>query len=195
MTIRFNTLIAILLLAAAGCAPKGYDALEQQVQLLTGRNEVIAAADRLFLCTDARDWRCVTDVFAPEVLFDMTSLTGGQPEKKTPHQIVSGWEEGLKGLKAIHHQAGNYQVTLKGNEADLFCYGIALHYLPNPTNQNTRTFVGSYNFHLVKTEAGWKINALKFNLKFIDGNKDLEGSMKKREGRVRPGRLELKQRN
>ncbi len=180
MTPRCSLTIALLLLiAAVGCTPKGYDALEQQVKLLSEQNEVIAVADRLFLCTDKRDWQCVKDVFAPEVLFDMTSLAAGRPEKKTPQQIADGWEQGLKGLKAIHHQAGNYQVALKGNGADLFCYGIAFHYLPNPSNQNTRTFVGSYDYHLVKTEAGWKIDAFKFNLKFIDGNTDLEGAGKK----------------
>jgi hypothetical protein len=180
MTARLSLTIALLLLTAAvGCAPKGYDALEQRVKLLTGQSEVIAVADRLFVCTDKRDWQCVKDVFASEVLFDITSLTGGRPEKKTPQQIADGWEQGLKSIKAIHHQAGNYQVTLKGNEADLFCYGIAFHYLPNPTNQNTRTFVGSYDYHLVKTETGWKITAFKFNLKFIDGNQDLEGAGKR----------------
>jgi SnoaL-like domain len=89
------------------------------------------------------------------------------------------WDQGLKAVKAIHHQAGNYQVTIKGNEADLFCYGIAYHYLPTPTNQNTRVFVGSYDYHLVKGDGGWKIDRFKYNLKFIDGNKDLEGSAKK----------------
>jgi hypothetical protein len=163
----------MLLVAVTGCAPKNYEALEQQVGLLTAQNEVIAVANRLFLCTDKRDWQCVKDVFAPEVLFDMTSLSGGHPSKLTPQQIADGWDQGLKNLKAIHHQAGNYQATLKGNEADLFCYGIAFHYLPNPSNQNTRTFVGSYDFHLVRTDAGWKIDRFKFNLKYIEGNKDL----------------------
>jgi hypothetical protein len=174
MYARFCVAIeGMLLVAAIGCAPVKYDSLQQQVQLLTDQNNVIAEANRLFICTDNRNWQCVKDIFAPEVLFDMTSLTGGQPSKLALQQIIDSWEQGLKNLKAIHHQAGNYQVTLKGNEADLFCYGIAFHYLPNPSNQNTRTFVGSYNFHLIRTDAGWKIDRFKFNLKYIDGNKDL----------------------
>ncbi len=88
-------------------------------------------------------------------------------------------EKGLKALAAVRHQAGNYQVSIKGDEADMFCYGIAYHYLPNPTGQNTRIFVGSYNLHLVRSDAGWKIDRFKFNLKFIDGNKDLESSAKR----------------
>jgi len=170
---------ALLISLAIGCAPAHHHDFGGQLLQIKEQNEVIAMANRLFICTDNRDWQCVRDVFAPEVLFDMTSLTGGRPEKKTPQQIADGWDLGLKELKAIHHQAGNYQPAVRGNEADLFCYGIAFHYLPNPTNQNTRTFVGSYNFHLVKGDGGWKIDRLKFNLKFIDGNKDLEGSAKK----------------
>jgi len=44
----------------------------------------------------------------------------------------------------------------------------------NPINRNIRTLTGDYNFHFVKTEMGWKIDKFKFNLKYIDGNKDLE---------------------
>ena len=60
--------------------------------------------------------------------------------------------------------------------AQVFCYGIASHYLPNKTNQNTLTFVGSYNFHLVKIDDAWKIDQFKFNLKYLDGTLELESS-------------------
>ena len=100
-------------------------------------------------------------------------MVGGEPSKLTPQQIADAWEKGLDGLKAIHHQAGNYDVSLKADEADVFCYGIATHYLPNATGQNSRMFVGSYNFHLIKISEAWKINHFKYNLKYIDGNVDL----------------------
>ncbi len=168
--------VALFIVLAAGCGPVyHHNAMHQ----LKDQNDVIAAATRLFVCTDNRDWACVRDVFAPEVQFDMTSLGAPKAEKKTPQEIAGMWDQGLKALTAIHHQAGNFQATIKGNEADLFCYGIAYHYLPNPTNRNTRTFVGSYNFHLVRGDGTWKIDRFKFNLKFIDGNKDLEGSAKR----------------
>ena len=173
-----SLIVLVLLTLAAGCSPICNREINGQLHQLKDQNDVSAVGNKLFICTDNRDWTCVKDVFAPEVLFDMTSLAGGKPENKTPQQIVDMWDQGLKAVKATHHQAGNYQVTLKGNEADMFCYGIAYHYLPNPTNQNTRVFVGSYDFHLVKGNSGWKIDRFKFNLKFIDGNKDLEGSAK-----------------
>jgi|SRR5208337_1635484 len=169
----------LLMLALSGCGPIHHQGTHDQLILLLNENQIIAVANNMFICTDRRDWSCVEDVFAPQVLFDMTSLGGGKPATMTPHQIANAWEQGLKSLAAIHHQAGNYQVSIKGDEADVFCYGIAYHYLPNSMNENIRMFVGSYNLHLVKMNAGWKIDRFKFNLKFIGGNNDLEGSSKK----------------
>jgi hypothetical protein len=103
----------------------------------------------------------------------MTSMAGGDPVDLTPDQITSAWDEGLKLLQAIHHQVGNFMVDIKDNEAELFCYGIACHYLENQTGENTRTFVGSYDFHLTRERADWKIDQFKFNLKYIDGNAEL----------------------
>jgi hypothetical protein len=64
---------------------------------------------------------------------------------------------------------------VNGDRAIAFCYGIALHYRKTKSGKNTRTFVGSYDFTLHR-EAGelWRIDAFKFNLKFIDGNVALE---------------------
>lgn len=77
-------------------------------------------------------------------------MAGGEPTIPTSREIVDAWDQGLKPLKAINHQAGNYIVTLSGDGTDVFCYGIATHYLPNKTNQNVRTFVGSYDLDLVR---------------------------------------------
>lgn len=147
--------------------------MEKEIKELIEQNAVINTVNRLFINTDERKWQAVSDCFADEVLFDMTSMVGGEPVKLTPQQITDTWDTGLKGLKAIHHQAGNYIVTIKENEADVFCYAIATHYFPNPSGDNTFTFVGSYNFHLVKKNQSWKIDMFKFNLKYTDGNSNL----------------------
>ncbi|MBD0384004.1 nuclear transport factor 2 family protein [Paenibacillus sp. WST5] len=107
------------------------------------------------------------------MLLDMSSMGGGEPSIVSAQQIAAGWEEGLKKLQAIHHQVGNYLVDISGDEAEVFCYGIISQYYPNPTGQNVRTFVGTYNIHLTKLATDWKIDKFRFNLKYIDGNKDL----------------------
>ena len=144
------------------------------IETLLKKDQIVGIINDLFTGTDNRDWVKVKRCLADKVLFDMTSLAGGSPSTMTPQQIVEVWEKGLKDLKAIHHQAGNYTVAVKGHEATAHCYGIAYHYLPNKTNQNTRTFVGSYDFHLRDVDQTWRIDRFKFNLKFIDGNPNLE---------------------
>ncbi|HEX9653664.1 MAG TPA: nuclear transport factor 2 family protein [bacterium] len=170
---RFLNLPLGLLLVSVACSNQNPPT--DEYSMLLEKESVIAMINQLFISTDNRDWEKVKACFAREVLFDMTSLAGGEPSKMTAGQIASAWETGLKDLKAIHHQAGNYSVTINGSVATAFCYGIAFHYLPNPTAQNTRTFVGSYDFHLTKIDGGWRIDQFKFNLKFIDGNLNLEG--------------------
>jgi hypothetical protein len=123
----------------------------------------------LFVGTDQRDWSRVRQLFADSVQFDM-----GQPSTMTPAQITDMWDKGLKPIEKLHHQAGNFRVQVRGDEANAFCYGIAYHYRQTKSGRNTRVFVGSYDFQLRRSAAAWKIHAFKFNLKFIDGNADLE---------------------
>ena len=178
-----SALLTLFLLA--GCAGQyahhpdhhayGYHDREHALHLQAAdRDMIIETINQLFIATDQRDWERVTGLFAPNVLFDMTSLAGGAPATLTPHEIVEAWDKGLKPLKAIHHQAGNYLVTVNGDQADAFCYGIASHYLPTKSGRNVRTFVGSYDFHLLKQDGVWWIDRFKFNLQYIDGNPDLE---------------------
>jgi hypothetical protein len=149
--------------------------MDDKLTELTAKDEVIGAVNRLFMYTDRRDWERVKGCFADEVHFDVTSMVGGEPTMLTPDDIVAAWDEGLKHLDAIHHQAGNYLVDVAKNEATVFCYGTASHYLPNDTGDNTRTFIGSYDFHLKKDADAWRIDKFKFDLKYIDGNPNLEG--------------------
>ncbi|MEJ2636740.1 MAG: nuclear transport factor 2 family protein [Calditrichia bacterium] len=150
--------------------------MDKTIEYLIEKDRIINTLNRLFIGTDNRDWAAVKSCFDSRILFDMPSLAGGESSLLSPDDIISGWEEGLKPLKAIHHQAGNFVVHIDGNEADAFCYGIAYHFLPNKTGKNTRTFVGSYDFHLKKYRDNWLIDRFKFNLKFIEGNPNLETS-------------------
>jgi len=161
-------LIFLFLFSACGPDPATQDLLEQ--------TQVKNVLTQLFVETDNRNWQKVAECFAGEVLFDMTSMAGGEPTTMTPQNIVDVWDEGLKSLQAIHHQVGNFKIQIDGNGAEAFCYGIESHYLPNETGEDTRTFVGSYNFHLSKMDNIWRIDFFKFNHKYTAGNMNLEGA-------------------
>lgn len=163
------SLFLILLIAA--CTSESTKKSSELTYLIE-KEKVINRANTLFIETDNRNWEKVKECFADSVHFDMTSLVGGDPSVLSSQNIVDAWDEGLKSLEAVHHQAGNYVVNLKGNSADVFCYGIATHYLPNKSGKNVRTFVGSYNFNLSKVKDDWKIE--KFKFKYMDGNPELE---------------------
>ncbi len=147
---------------------------EKAVRDLLEKEAIAKVLNRLFLATDARDWPRVRECFADSVHFDVTSLAGGQPARLSPAEITAGWEAGLLPLDALHHQTGNLEISVSGDEATASCYGVAWHYRRTRSGRNTRVFVGSYDFHLVRADGAWRIDLLRFNSKFVDGNLELE---------------------
>jgi 3-phenylpropionate/cinnamic acid dioxygenase small subunit len=147
--------------------------MDDTLRFLLEKDKIIETINSLFVFTDNRDWKAVENCFADKVHFDMTSMGAEKVEVLEPKQIAQMWDEGFNSLEAIHHQAGNHKVEIRENKAIAFCYGIASHYKKTESGKNTRTFVGSYNFHLSKNNERWKIDSFKFNLKYVDGNVDL----------------------
>ena len=150
------------------------DLSERQIPGVHVREELIETVDRLFIATDDKDWKTVADCFTPTVRFDMSSAGGGPERERPAEDIAADWQRGLEPIQALHHQAGNYRVSVDGERARVFCYGIAYHYLPKPSGRNTRVFVGSYDLQLTRAAGRWKISAFRYHLKFIDGNAELE---------------------
>jgi hypothetical protein len=145
----------------------------EDLEWLVERQRIVDVITELFVATDRRDWPAVITCFAPQVLFDMRSLSGVAPSTMAATEIAAAWERGLAHLEAVHHQAGNFQVQLRGDDAEASCYATASHYLPNPSGHDTRVFVGSYDFVLEKESGRWQIALFRFNLKYVDGA-DLE---------------------
>ena len=149
--------------------------MEDAAEVLLEKERIQDVVNDLFVGTDQRDWERVSAALAPRVLFDVSSMTGAEPETLESSAIIAGWTEGLRSLKAIHHQTGNFRVRVSGDGADVFCYGTASHYRPNASGRNTRVFVGSYDFHLSRHASAWRIDVFRFHLKYVDGNLDLDG--------------------
>lgn len=144
-------------------------------QDLVIRQQAEDAVVRMFVATDERDWPTVESCFTDPFVLDMTSMGGGSPATMTPRQVANAWAEGFKTLDHVHHQVGNFRTTVDGRRAKVRCYGIALHHrVKVSTALKTRVFVGTYDIDLTLESGGWRIGLFKFNLKFIDGNLDLE---------------------
>ena len=144
------------------------------IEYLVKKEQITTVVNRLFTYTDSRNWEgLLQEILAPKVFFDMSSLGAGEPSLVDAKQIVMGWEQGLQPVEAIHHQAGMYEIRINHEGADLFCYGVAYHYKKNPSGNNTRIFVGSYDLHLTESPGGWRIDKFTFHCKFVDGNLQL----------------------
>jgi hypothetical protein len=147
---------------------------------LLDRERIIDRITALFLATDRKDWPAVEACFAPAVQFDMSSVGAGPVSTKRPSEIADGWRTGLAAIEHIHHQAGNFVVHVTGDRAEAFCYGIAYHFVGRSDGRNTRVFVGSYDYELACDRApaspDWRITAMRFTLKFLDGNPTLEAA-------------------
>jgi hypothetical protein len=141
---------------------------------LLAKDRITGVINNLFIFTDNRDWMNVEKCFADQVHFDMTSTGAESVLMLSPKQITDMWDEGLRNIDAVHHQTGNLKIDVKDEKAVAFCYGTASHFKKTSSGKNTRTFVGSYNFHLMKKNDDWLIDSFKFNLKYVDGNLKLE---------------------
>jgi len=148
--------------------------MDRELRDLVEKERVARVIHRLFSATDARDWAGVRACCAESVLFDMTSLAAGEPERRSPEEIAAAWEAGLAPLDAVHHQTGNMAIEITDPEAKATCYGTAYHYRQTRFGRNTRVFVGSYDFHLRLEDGSWRIDLFRFRHKFIDGNLGLE---------------------
>jgi hypothetical protein len=132
---------------------------------------------RLFVATDERNWPALEACFTTPFTLDMTSMVGGSPTQITPHEVATAWATAFKPLDHVHHQIGNLQTTVEGSSARVRCYGIALHHRAAVSQGlKTRIFVGTYEFKLRLENPEWLVTELKFLLKFIDGNSNLESA-------------------
>ena len=136
------------------------------------RDLIIETVNKLFVYTDRQDWAKLQDeVFAGDVLFDMSSL-GGEKRTIAAREICEMWQKGFEGIDQVNHLAGNYLVTIAADQADVFAYATATHYKKAAVN-GVREFVGTYDIHLVFQENGWRIDRFRYDLKYMNGNLEL----------------------
>ena len=142
---------------------------------LAAKQAITELANKLFMYTDAQQWALLLqEVFTLDVWFDMSSIGGGEPLLLPAVAICDMWKQGFTGLDAVHHQAGQYLITIHENTADIYGYAIASHYKKSATKGQTRLMVGSYDLKAEQMPEGWRLTQFKYNLKYTDGNATLE---------------------
>jgi len=143
--------------------------------LTADKVELTELANKLFIYCDTKQWdKMRNEVFLPVIWFDGSSLDDSEPCSMEIKEVFFKWEEGLRGLDAVHHQAGHYIINIRHDKADIYGNGIASHFKKAATRGNTRTFVGIYDLKAERSAIGWRLSQFKFNLKWTEGNISLE---------------------
>ena len=137
------------------------------------KSKIQSVVTQVFVATDNQDWGNVEASFSDQVLLDYTSMAGGEPVELAPTQITDSWKTILPGFDHTHHALSNFNITINDSEATVTHYGNADHFIDLNDAEDIWQVVGTYDHHLVKTKSGWKIDRMKFNLKYMDGNMDL----------------------
>jgi len=152
--------LAALVLAIAGCAPaSGPDPVVGQIR---DRLAVQDTVVEFFHATDVKDWRRAKIVFTEKVHCDLPGLFGPGSSERTAQEFMDAWSGSLETFQATHHQAGNFGTTVLEFGAYVTCYVTAAYHHPGP-EKGLAFQMGSYDFHLVRRENGWRIDAIRYN--------------------------------
>jgi len=135
--------------------------------------DIVEVTTAMASLADRRDWDHLVTVFAERVELDYTSLTGGEPAQLAPADIVAGWRAGLGGLDATQHLVSNHQVDLDGDHAVATAQFQATHVLANPYGGPVWTLGGHYRFGLLRSERGWRIDAVTMTATWATGNQQI----------------------
>ena len=108
-------------------------------------------------------------LFTDEVTVDYTSLFPGEVQNISSEQLMTQWQSTLPGFDATQHMITNHQIEVNGDEATAVAYVRAAHKLGD-----AMWVVGGYYVdELVRTDEGWKLQAIQYNALYEEGDRSL----------------------
>lgn len=152
---------------------------------LLDRAEMTRIADAIDAAVDAKDWTLARRFFTETIDVDFTSLVGGEPATIPADALIAGWSANLAPSKTSFHLRGNHRITfLSPDRAVMLSHGYAWNRLEagalaeNGGNPLWEVW-GSYQHGFVRTDDGWRVDAMAFTATAERGNafvRDTPGS-------------------
>ena len=135
-------------------------------------HDVIQTVSNTMNCIDRLDWEGYKNNFVKDtVIFDYTSLNGGDPYKGSVDDFINLVIQTLPGYDATCHQTTNHEVNIENDKAHFYSKVIATHYITNTMqDDNYWQAIGFYDIFLRKEELKWNIYLLKFTKTFVLGD-------------------------
>ena len=118
---------------------------------------------------DLGQYEQLQQLFTDEVTVDYTSLFPGEVQNISSEQLMTQWQSTLPGFDATQHLITNHQISIDGDEAQAIAYVRATHKL----GDEMWVVGGYYVNELVRTDEGWKLEAIQYNALYEEGDRSL----------------------
>jgi hypothetical protein len=147
-----------------------------KVQTLLDKEAIRELRYKFAQALDYQDWQLLQNLFTDELDVDLSAL--GVPVQKMRREEFSGLykhafsREGLK----TQHNCANFRIQIEGDSATSQANFFGQHYIQGFADGEEFLLRGEYVDKLVRTAAGWKINATKLNVFYATGNPGLLAS-------------------
>ncbi len=143
------------------------NSMSQQVAAIETIVESVA------VLADSGNFEVLEKLYADEVLIDYSSLTGVDPQLKSPQALMTEWAGVLPGFDRTRHRVSNIKVTLESeNRAVATADVVADHYVGELHWQVS----GDYRYELAVFDRKWLITAATFNLTDEQGTREVSAS-------------------
>ncbi|TPN88132.1 nuclear transport factor 2 family protein [Mesorhizobium sp. CU2] len=169
--LRHVTFVAGMALApidVGGAEPAGWQALADE-------RAVIRIADAIDRAVDAQDWKLARSYFTDRVTADFSSLSGQPAANILSDDLIGAWAGNLKGSKTSLHLRTNHQVVLEAGAATVRSNGYAWNRMEGNGDPLWEVW-GTYEHHLIRSGAGWKVDGFTFRMTHERGNPWVKGT-------------------
>ena len=134
--------------------------------LIKDRLAITDVVNSMGTFADLGQYDLLQQLFTDEVTVDYTSLFPGEVQNISSEQLMTQWQSTLPGFDATQHMISNHQITVDGDEATAVAYVRATHKLGDAM----WVAGGYYVDELVRTDEGWKLQAIQYNALYEEGD-------------------------
>ncbi|MGD1885962.1 MAG: nuclear transport factor 2 family protein [Cohaesibacteraceae bacterium] len=177
MKLTASTIAALTMSASAtAAADVQLGGTPLTLDTLVDQAEMVRIADAIDAGVDAKDWEATRSFFTDEITVDFTSLVGGDPATIPADGLIAAWSGNLTAEKTSFHLRGNHRVSFHTpDSATMISHGYAWNRMESGAllengGEALWEVWGTYVHGFVRTEDGWRVNAMTFTATAQRGN-------------------------
>jgi hypothetical protein len=141
-------------------------ALASQVQALQDRLDIIQIMHRYGQLLDEQNWDEFAELFAEDMVTQHSVVAPPMHGRDTFIGFLSSFQPKMR---VCQHFVTNADPVVRGDEADLSAFILAMHDVDEPSGANTIIPAGGrYEVHLRRIDGAWKIDKLIVHETWID---------------------------